>query len=145
ASTSPAATPVPSTASGTKRRRADPVPPAVLPCMAAPNLSVEPCPGRARTRTIAAERNDVAGKYGDRARLSMERCQTAGAARPPYVRAGPATCGLDARRAAPHVAQPGRCAVKPIEPEFLGPLFERPLPELAKQGSPGDLFPGASF
>jgi hypothetical protein len=31
-----------------------------------------------------------------------------------------------------------------IEPEFLGPLLDRPLPELAKQGRPDDLFPGAS-
>jgi hypothetical protein len=31
-----------------------------------------------------------------------------------------------------------------IEPEFLGPLLDRPLPELAKQGHPDDLFPGAS-
>jgi hypothetical protein len=37
------------------------------------------------------------------------------------------------------VAQPRR-----IEPEFLGPLFDRPLPELAGQGHPDDLFPGAS-
>jgi hypothetical protein len=31
-----------------------------------------------------------------------------------------------------------------LEPEFLGPLFDRPLPELAGQGHPDDLFPGAS-
>src|SRR5436190_5325303 len=31
-----------------------------------------------------------------------------------------------------------------IEPEFLGPLGDRPLVELAGQSSPDDLFPGAS-
>src|SRR5437879_7920061 len=31
-----------------------------------------------------------------------------------------------------------------IEPEFLGPLGDRPLAELAGSTSPGDLFPGAS-
>jgi hypothetical protein len=31
-----------------------------------------------------------------------------------------------------------------IEPELLGPLFDRPLPELARQGRPDDLFAGAS-
>src|SRR5713101_8261231 len=31
-----------------------------------------------------------------------------------------------------------------IEPEFLGPLGDRPLVELAGRSSPDDLFPGAS-
>src|SRR5262245_33675115 len=31
-----------------------------------------------------------------------------------------------------------------IEPEFLGPLGDRPLAEMAGKSSPGDLFPGAS-
>jgi len=31
-----------------------------------------------------------------------------------------------------------------IEPEFLGPLGDRPLVEMARSGSPNDLFPGAS-
>jgi len=31
-----------------------------------------------------------------------------------------------------------------IEPEYLGPLADRPLAETAKSGSPSDLFPGAS-
>src|SRR2546427_13075382 len=31
-----------------------------------------------------------------------------------------------------------------IEPEYLGPLADRPLSETARTGGPADLFPGAS-
>jgi hypothetical protein len=40
--------------------------------------------------------------------------------------------------------EPSRAADHKIEPEFLGPLGDRPLAELAGKSSPDELFPGAS-
>src|SRR6266699_2964952 len=46
-------------------------------------------------------------------------------------------CGGDAM-------EPSNSADHKIEPEFLGPLGDRPLVESAGKSSPDDLFPGAS-